>query len=42
MAFKASDRHSALILTLIPMCGFLPHTKQFLDTSWVSYSLTKF
>ena len=33
---------AVIILTLIPVCGFFPHTKLFSDTSWVSYSSTQF
>ena len=34
--------YGTTILTQVSMCGFFPHTKWFLDTSWMSYNSTLF
>lgn len=40
---KEEESKEWLILNLISTCESSPHTtKQFFDTSWVSYSLTQF
>ena len=42
LLFPSLFSHSTLNTCGHQMCGVSPHTKQFSDTSWVSYTLTQF